>query len=81
MAVVDRFQALKRERRLVVQRTHVVGHYGVARNDDGLKFLQIDTFGSEDRKQPGKQSQTLQLTEASARELWTILGREFGFSS
>ena len=79
MAVIDGFAPLRAERKLKPQRTHVIGHYGVERNEEGLKFIQIDTQGSGERQKPGKQSQTIQLTEKSARELWSILGREFGF--
>jgi hypothetical protein len=42
-------------------------------------ILQIDTVGSKDRELPGKQSQTLQLTTNSARQLYQILKAEFQF--
>jgi len=41
----------------------------------------LDTHGSNDREIPGKVSQTLQFDETSARALWEILGREFGFKA
>lgn len=46
---------------------------------DGKKVVQINTYGSDEREMPDKLSQTIQLTEKSARQLWEILGREFGF--
>lgn len=39
--------------------------------------LQLDTFGSDDRENPGKLSQTLQLDERAARELLTVLRQAF----
>lgn len=45
---------------------------------DGRKLLQIDTFGSEDREKPGKQSQTFQLDAEGAAALFSILKHEFG---
>jgi hypothetical protein len=47
----------------------------------GAKLLQIDTYGSDVRQMPGKVSQTLQFDEARARQLWEVLGREFGFGA
>jgi hypothetical protein len=43
----------------------------------GATILQLDTQGSRDRKQPGKQSQTLQLNRDSARRLRDIIARSF----
>lgn len=80
MAVVERLEPIRRERELKLQPTRVSAHYGIFRRD-GRSFLQLDTYGSKARQDPGKQSQTLQFTEDSARELWAMLGREFGFSS
>jgi hypothetical protein len=46
---------------------------------DGEKYIQIYSYGSEDRKIPGKKSQTLQFDEAGARTLFEALKVEFGF--
>lgn len=49
--------------------------------DEGLGvLLQMDTRGSDDRANPGKQSQTLQLDAAGAKELIRILKVEFNLS-
>lgn len=40
-------------------------------------IVQMDTLGSEKRKNPGKQSQTLQFSEDSARQLVVMLKRAF----
>ena len=41
------------------------------------RLLQLDTFGSSERKIVGKKSQTLQFDRSAARELLMILGRAF----
>ncbi|APH74539.1 hypothetical protein BSQ44_11055 [Aquibium oceanicum] len=47
---------------------------------DGRKLLQISTFGRPTRDIPGKVSQTIQLNEESAEQLFKILKQHFGFS-
>jgi len=46
---------------------------------DGRKVLQISTYGRESRQEPGKVSQTIQMDEDAARNLFEIMRREFGF--
>ena len=58
--------------------THVTARYLLAESG-GRKVLQINTYGSEERANPGKLSQTLQFSEAGARELFELLRREYGF--
>jgi hypothetical protein len=43
----------------------------------GRRFLQLDTYGSDDRAIPGKVSQSLQLDVESARQLTKILEGAF----
>lgn len=45
--------------------------------EDGERYFQVDTFGSEDRKIPNKVSQSLQIDRETAIELIEILKREF----
>ena len=40
---------------------------------DGRNFIQVDRHGRAERAIPGKKSQTFQLDEKSARELFDIL--------
>jgi hypothetical protein len=40
-------------------------------------YLQLDTYGSQQRVIPGKVSQTIQLDVQSARELKRLLERTF----
>ena len=44
---------------------------------DGSKYLQLDTYGSRDRKFQGKVSQSIQLDEGSAGEMQTLIRRAF----
>jgi hypothetical protein len=47
---------------------------------DGGSVIQIDTEGSTDRANPGKQSQTIQMGREAAQELFEILKRTYGLS-
>jgi hypothetical protein len=44
----------------------------------GETYLQLDTYGSSDRSIPGKVSQSLQLNEASAKQLRQLIAQAFG---
>ena len=48
-------------------------------NRDGRVFLLIDSYGRATRDMPDKKSQTIQLSEESARQLFDILRQEFRF--
>jgi hypothetical protein len=50
--------------------------YSIIQNDDGRKSLQIDTYGSADRKMPGKKSQTLRFSPEAVDHLRRILSEE-----
>ncbi len=64
-----------------VQPTEVEAIYKIVEVEDGKSLFQIDTGGSANRENPGKQSQTFQLSRASAEVLWRLLGRHYGFKS
>jgi hypothetical protein len=57
--------------------TEVTAHWSELKGQDGSRLLQIDTRGSTERALPNKQSQTFQLTTATARELMAILKTTF----
>ncbi len=61
--------------RIKLQPSEVVCH--VYADPAGPRIVQLDTYGSDERQNPGKQSQTLQLTEDTARELVGLLKRAF----
>jgi hypothetical protein len=44
---------------------------------NGLVYLQLDTYGRRGRKIPGKVSQSIQLDKAAARELSRIISQTF----
>ncbi len=46
---------------------------------DGRRFMQIDSYGRSVREMPGKKSQSIQLDEKAARELFRILEDVFHF--
>ena len=46
---------------------------------NGQRVLQLNSYGSEGRQNPGSVSQTLQFDERSARQLFDVLREEFGF--
>jgi hypothetical protein len=74
MALVARFE----ERPLTPTRLHgrvLCGYNAV--DVQGTRVLQLETYGSDDREMPGKVSQVIQLDEAGARELKTIIERAF----
>ena len=78
MAVVDGFK--RRSHIPKLHPTHVICFWSVSVDDRGTaNLLQIDTTGSDERQNPGKQSQTIQLSRESARELFELLSREFKF--
>lgn len=41
------------------------------------KFLQIDTYGSQDRKIPGKKSQTIRFSPEAIEQLKDVLLKHF----
>jgi hypothetical protein len=73
MAWIKSFE--KRDGRGKLQPSQVVGVVKIFEPTDGNPIVQIDTTGSADRANPGKQSQTIQLGREAARELFDILKR------
>ena len=46
---------------------------------DGRLLLQLSSTGSKSKKNPDGITQTYQIDEIRARELWEIIGKTFGF--
>lgn len=78
MAVIKSFKRGRRDN-MSMHPTEVVAMLYV-HEQDGRRILQIDTHGSDEREIPDKVSQTIQLTEESAKALYDCLKSEFGFS-
>ena len=74
MAYIERFE----ERPLEPTRVHggVVCGFAV-REVEGRRIVQLETYGSSDRKMPDKVSQSIQVDEDGARALKRILERAF----
>ena len=51
--------------------------YSLVKDRDGTKYLQIDTYGSPDRKIGGKKSQSIRFAPEAVAELRLIIGRHF----
>ena len=77
MAWIKNFET--REGRGKLQPSQVVGLVKIFEAIGGDPIVQIDTNGSADRANPGKQSQTIQLGRVAAGELFDILKRTYDF--
>lgn len=53
--------------------TEVKATYMIVRESTGERFLQIDTYGSKQRKLLNKKSQSMRFSRAAIRELKRIL--------
>ena len=76
MALVRHFERSEMERNSV--HDEISAKYAVFEKD-GRVFIQIDTFGRDDREIPGKKSQTIQLDHEGASTLYRILKAAFHF--
>ena len=77
MAWIKNFET--RDGKGKLQPSHVVGLIKIFEPTEGGPVVQIDTNGSADRANPGKQSQTIQMGREAARELFYILKRTYDF--
>jgi hypothetical protein len=74
MALIENFE----ERPLEPTRVHSGVQCGYRTvNLGSRRVLQLETYGSKDRKMPEKVSQVIQLDEAGAKELKRIIERAF----
>lgn len=58
--------------------TEVDAEWSVVETNEGVRFLQVSTFGSDSRASEPKVSQTIQLDEKLARELMAAIEKTFG---
>jgi len=77
MAWIKKFETRDGKGRLPP--SQVIGLVKIFELTDGRPVVQIDTNGSADRANPGKQSQTIQLGREAARQLFDILQRTYDF--
>lgn len=76
MPRVTKFEPRPTDKQSVQKTEGVCGYHSFAVN--GKTWLQLDTYGSTERKFPGKTSQTIQLDESAARALYGVLRGVFG---
>lgn len=74
MALITEFTKLQKERNSV--HGSVECGYTVF-EDGGVRYLQLDTYGSRERQIPGKTSQTIQLNAQSAGQLKDLIEKAF----
>jgi hypothetical protein len=74
MALVNTIEKIQK----TSQRVHgpVECSYSVF-SEGGKRYLQLDTYGSSDRAQPGKVSQALQFDRKSAERLLQLIHEAF----
>ena len=75
MARISRFEKINSDR-TTLHKTEVDCGYAVVELG-GRTYLHLETYGSSDRKIPGKVSQTLQLDAERAAELRRLIERAF----
>lgn len=78
MAIVRHLE----EQQLTIEAPHSETEctYSIVRDRDGTTFLQIDTYGSSQRKIAGKKSQSIRFAPGAVRELRQIIARHFSDS-
>lgn len=57
--------------------TEAEATYSIVHESDGKKILQIDTYGSESRRFPGKVSQSIRFSAEGLEQLRKILKEHF----
>jgi hypothetical protein len=74
MALVKDFKRFSMERNSI--HDEIEAKYAIFERD-GRKFVQIDTFGRDDRQIPGKKSQTIQLDSAMPKRFLKFFEKNF----
>ena len=75
MAVVKKLEPRTLEK--FSKHTEAKCTYSVVTDDDGTKLLQIDTYGSENRKLRDKVSQSIRFSKEALLQLKEILDQHF----
>lgn len=71
MAIVRKLEKLDLER--YSRHTEVDATYTVVQYDNGDNYLQVDTYGSKERKMAGKKSQSIRFSPEAIIQLKQIL--------
>jgi hypothetical protein len=75
MALVENLTEGFKNRHSIHKKTEST--YFLVFDNKGTKYLQIDTYGSDDREMPGKVSQSLQFSPKAIEQLRKILEQKF----
>ena len=75
MAIVRRldFYSLQSD----TKHTETEGTYSVVTDGEGRRYLQIDTYGSAERKLAGKKSQSIRFSKEALQQLRQIMVLHF----
>ena len=75
MAVVRRLEQISLDKDS--PHTEVECTYSIVTDNQGHRYLQIDTYGSTTRKIPGKKSQSIRFAPDAIEQLKTLLQQNF----
>jgi len=75
MAVVRRLEHMSLDKDS--PHTNAECTYSIVTDDQGHRYLQIDTYGSTTRKIPGKKSQSIRFAPEAIEQLKTLLQQHF----
>jgi hypothetical protein len=75
MAIVRRLKPLTLEKES--PHSEVECTYSIVHDDAGRGYLQVDTYGSKDRRIPGKKSQSIRFAPEAIEQLKALLARHF----
>jgi hypothetical protein len=68
-----RYQTLEKDSR----HTEADCSYSIVIDPNGNKLLQIDTYGSKQRRLPGKKSQSIRFSPEALQQLKKLLAEQF----
>lgn len=75
MALVTSIEKSQKQRLKVHQPTRCL--YSVVESEEGRRYIQLDTIGSNERQFAEKPSQTIQFDRDAAQQLLTLLREVF----
>ena len=75
MAIVRKLEPITLE--VDAKHTEVNCTYSIIIDKSSEKYLQIDSYGSKNRKIPGKKSQSIRFSSEAIAQLRSIIDKEF----
>jgi len=71
MAIVRKLEAIHLSKKS--SHTEVSGTYTIVTEDNGDNYLQVDTYGSAERQESGKKSQSIRFSPEAIIQLKSII--------